>query len=183
MPKKRETPKKKKENKSKQESSKKIKIDESMLEKEVEEVEEKKEDEQKEFNEFIESSPQVTAKAPILEKVRAMERIQEIELPSAKQETTERRIDYVAKSNAPKYSVFGRTGEEEEKKYESVFIPPVLSRREMRATRTHELLRPSEQMLTDENNPSLQFVEWENFEDSAGLPFEKQEKKYKKFRL
>lgn len=184
-------PKKKTNSKSKNSKSKKkieIKIDESILEKEIKETEKEEEKEevesrQEEFNEFIESSPKIASSSPVLEKVRAIEKVPEIELPQVQQDKTEtRRINYVI-SNEPKYSTLRREEDPDEKKYESVFIPPVLSRREIRASMRQEFLSPTERLMADENNPSLRFIEWENFDDAARLPFEKNEKKYKKFRL
>jgi len=171
--------KKKKTKKSEKRQKAKPLAEETKLEKEVKNAEEE------EF--FEEPVRQISIseeiKAPVLERV--IERqipIQnqfEIQLP---EETRERRIDYSPVSNEPNYSFTRTTTEEEEKKYETNFVPPVLTRREIQEREIRqEFLKPPAEDWGNRIDESL-LNEIGFLEDERKLPFEEQ-KKYKRLKL
>lgn len=172
--------------KKKKSKKEKRKIDFSDIEEKIKQLEAEKEiEEQTEsednFFEPIRTIPiSAEISAPVLERIIQRETPidSSVEIESPREE--ERRIDYSAQ-NQPNYGFQRATGENEEKKYESTFVPPVLSRRgELDAIRPKFLKPPTETWTpTRENN---EFIESEFIEEERKLPFEEQ-KKYKRFKL
>ncbi|MCX6747260.1 MAG: hypothetical protein NTU63_03970 [Candidatus Pacearchaeota archaeon] len=178
-----------KKKKPKESEIKKSEGKESDLEKKVEEKNEEEEIEE-EFNEFKEFvpqvAPQIATRSPVLERInRVTQTQQEVEIPNQTAKTENKRIDYSTVSNLtnePKYN-FSVNDEQEERKYETNFVPPVLSRKDSQSMR-QEFLMPSDRSWKSENsNIDSQSVEWDIFEDIKKLPFETEQKKYKPFRL
>ena len=97
------------------------------------------------------------------------------------EEREERRIDYSAQ-NQPNYGFERNTKDKEEKKYESSFVPPILSRREISGSEMkQEFLRPREETWQKGTNEQ-QLGEIDVIREKARLPFEEQ-KKYKRHKL
>ncbi len=184
-------PKKSKKKKSKEEKQ------ESKIEEEVREAEkaithrlrEILNDEEKEIEErgieqfeFQESLPSIEAKAPVLERIIQREIPSPImEIEPERREANERRIDY-SPATETNYGFERREENNEEKKYESNFVPPVLSRREMPTNAMRqEFLKPqSENWSNRMNEPQLNEIDF--IEEETRLPFEEQ-KKYKRAKL
>jgi len=177
---------KKKENKKTQKSGQKkerAKPEETRLEEEIKEAE--KEIEQDSFEEPTRTIPiQTETSAPVLERIiQRQEQVEPIQqFTNQREERRERRIDYSPASNQPDYGFERATEENEGKKYESTFVPPVLSRREIQTEgMRQEFLRPSGETGTNENRQN-QLEGIDILEEETRLPFEEQ-KKYKRFKL
>ncbi len=177
--------KKKKTKKSEQENS----VNEERLEEEIIEAEKEIRNEEPEetfFDEPITRLPiQERTNAPVLERlIQRQEQIipeEFINQQEQRNDREERRIDYSPTSNQPNYG-FQRNTNDEEKKYESTFVPPVLSRREIQGDgMRQEFLRP--QTETWQNRTSEQQLEnIDIIEQETKIPFEEQ-RKYKRHRL
>lgn len=150
---------------------------------EEKEIEQDSESKQEFFEEPIRQLPiSSSSNAPVLE------RIIEREIPNpiieqpiqAREETNERRIEYSPTKDTNYNSE--RIVEGEEKNYESVFVPPVLSRREESNTVRPEFLKPQSEAWTQVRRDDNQFIESEFIEEERKLPFEEQ-KKYKRTKL
>ncbi len=153
----------------------------SEIEKEVKKAEKEIEEEKSGIREerISEFPAPMNVKAPVLERI-ASQQIMETPAERNMQEISEeKKIDYAA-SNEPKYST-GRI-REEERKYETSFIPPVLAREESMGRR-QEFLRPTERTTWEGHDRDSQFVEAGSIEQERLLPFEGEQKKYKKVRL
>ena len=150
---------------------------------EEKEIEQNSESEQEFFEEPIRQIPISTSGAPVLE------RIIEREIPNpvieqpiqAREETNERRIEYSATTDT-NYGFETRRENSDEKKYESSFVPPVLSRREELNAVRPEFLRPQTETWTPTRTNNDEFIESEFIEEERKLPFEER-KKYKRTKL
>jgi hypothetical protein len=160
---------------------------EERLEEEVEQAE--KEFEQSDEETFFEEPikqifPSIEISAPILERIIQREvPVQPlIETEQTGREEDKKRINY-SPTNEPKYGFVRRT-EEKEKKYETNFVPPVLTRRELfsEGGMRREFLKPSENIWSNQSNEQ-QLNEIDFVEQEARLPFEEQQKKYKRAKL
>ncbi len=169
----------------------KEKKEETKLEEELKEAEREIKDkpstEQEFFEEPVRQLPITEAKAPVLERIiQNQEQIistEDFNERNDRIEREERRIDYSPVSNAPDYS-FQRSAREEnkDKKYESSFVPPVLSRREIFKDETRqEFLRPAANPWR-EHEQQEETNEIELLSQELKLPFEEQ-KKYKRHKL
>jgi len=143
------------------------------------------EDEEEFFEEPIKQIfPSIEISAPILERIIQREvPVQPlIETEQTGREADEKRINY-SPTNEPKYGFVRRT-EEKEKKYETNFVPPVLTRRELfsEGGMRREFLKPSENIWSNQSNEQ-QLNEIDFVEQEARLPFEEQQKKYKRAKL
>ncbi len=160
----------------KKEQKKISEIEEEVKKAEKEIEEEKSEIREERISEFL--TP-MNIKAPVLERIASQQRMETPAERNMQEKSGEKKIDYAA-SNEPKYS----TGiiREEEKKYETSFIPPVLARDES-MNRKHEFLRPTEKMTWErQTNQDSQFIETDVIEHGR-LPFEGEQKKYKKIKF
>lgn len=173
---------KKRKNKSKKKIEEK-KREELKLE-EIKEIK-KTEDEEEFFEEpvrQISSSQEISA--PILERIIQ----RETSAPSIEfnqelaEERGERRTDYSLNPNQLNYLPAARQ-EGEEKKYETDFVPPVLSRREISARELRQdFLKPQNEAQGNKTNEAW-LNEVDFIEEERKLPFEEKQKKYKRFRL
>jgi len=123
-------------------------------------------------------------KAPVLERIiqRQMPIENPVEIEQQRETRGERRIDYSPVSNEPNYG-FARNTEDEEKKYESTFVPPVLTRMEISGNEMRqEFLKPQNETLGNKINENWQSIDIDIVEEETRLPFEEQ-KKYKRFKL
>jgi len=173
--------KKKEKKKSKKPEEKK---EETKLEQEIKQAEKAIEIEQDSFEEPLIQIPISTeTKAPVLERIiQKAEQAPIQEFTNQEQERGERRIDYSPVSNQPNYGFERHSDEEQEKKYESTFVPPVLSRREIFGNEMkQEFLRPQEEIWSNRRNEQ-QLEEIDIMEKETKLPFEEQ-KKYKRVKL
>jgi len=115
-------------------------------------------------------------KAPVLERIANQETIPSFVQIGTERETPERKIDY-AISNEPKYSA-GTTFLQEEKKYETTFIPPSLTQRE---TPEREFFMPMKNAWEETKQISETPEQFGMFESKRKkLPFEEEQKKYKR---
>jgi hypothetical protein len=120
-------------------------------------------------------------KAPVLETIATQESsaINQFESKQKKEIEEERKIDY-AVSNEPKYSA-GTTPLEEVKKYETTFIPPSLTQREISG---REFFIPMKSAWEEPKQISETPEEFEVFEmGRKRLPFEEEQQKYKKIKF
>jgi len=160
---------------------------ETLKEEEVEKKDEEENGEQEFFEEPVRQFQTQEIRAPILERIIQREvpinnMIETQPETREREEREERRIDYSPASNQPNYGFTGNREENKEKKYESTFVPPVLSTREVfRNERRQEFLRPREEMLNNRINEQ-QLDDINVMESETRLPFEEQ-KKYKRFKL
>jgi len=159
---------------------------EEKLEEEIKEAEEEIE-EGEIFEEPVRQIPTITEiSAPILERIiqrqpSEMQNTIEPEQPE-REMREERRIDYTV-TNEPNYGFARNTEEDEEKKYETTFVPPVLTRREFSEEgMRREFLKPSENVWNTQSN-ERQLSEVDFIEQETRLPFEEQQKKYKRTKL
>jgi len=189
------TSSKKKEKKKKIKKSEEKKKEETKLEEEVKdaekEIEKEHENEQQpEFFEPVRQIPISTETAPVLERIIERQTQEQIIPPEdfanreKAEQSRERRVDYSPVSNQPNYG-FQRDATEEnrEKKYESAFVPPVLSRREIfREEMKQEFLRPQQEVQNKETDETL--LEGIEILKQDMMPmFGEEEKKYKRHRL
>jgi hypothetical protein len=173
--------KKKKINSKKSKKDKKekiIKIEDSLIDK-IEESE--KEIEEEKIEEPIREIPIITeARAPVLERIIQREIIENPVPITTGQERNEKRIDYspTEKTNYGFVNV-----EPEEKKYETEFVPPVLTRRETsQREMRQEFLNPQTDTWSSKiHEPRLSEIDF--IEEERKLPFEEQQKKYKRFKF
>ena len=177
--------KKAKKNSKKKAKKSEEKKEESRLEEEIKEVKKaEKEIEQDFFEEPVRQIPMIAETgAPVLERIIQRETIQTQISAETEPERNEKRIDYSPNSNQPNYGFQRNAAESEEKKYETNFVPPVLSRREMpfNATRQEFLKPPAETWSSKINESQLNEIEF--IEEERKLPFEEQQKKYKRFKF
>jgi hypothetical protein len=174
---------------SKKKKEKKKEAEEEKLEEEIEKAEKEIEKEEmggrrEQIKEFLMPAE---VKAPVLERVIIREPViptqNQFEMQQ-KERTEERKIDYGI-SNEPKYSA-GRDiqTEQEEKKYETTFIPPVLTRRETQGR--EEFFRQTKTAWGEAKQINETPQQFEALETTRKkLPFEEEQKKYKrvKFRI
>jgi len=177
---------KKRKEKSKKSEEKESRLEEEIKEvkKEEKEIERNAEQEDDFFEEPIRQIP-ISAEigAPVLERIiqknAPIDNPIEIEQP---RERGERRIDYSPASNQPNYGFARNREENQEKKYESTFVPPVLSRREISGNEMkQEFLRPQGEAWNNRTNEH-QLENVDVMEQETRLPFEEQ-KKYKRHKL
>ena len=176
--------------KTKSPSKKKGKIkseekQETKLEKDIEKVEEKIERMEEieqgiRINEFL---PITDSKAPVLERIIQREipvQSSQIEIEQ-RERTDDRRVDYAPVSNAPNYGFARNTAntDDDERKYETAFVPPVLSRVETARNMRQEFIRPQTGIWNDGNE---QQTDIEFMQTETKLPFEEQQKKYRRFK-
>ena len=175
--------------KSKKEIKEKKEIDFSDIEEKLKqaekEIENEREIEQQEFfEEPVRTIPVSADTSPVLERIiQSQEPIMPMQqFTNQQEEREERRIDYSAQ-NQPNYGFQRNSDEEqEEKKYESSFVPPILSRREISGSEMkQEFLRPREETWQKGTNEQ-QLGEIDVIREKARLPFEEQ-KKYKRHKL
>jgi len=118
-------------------------------------------------------------KAPVLERIANQETFlssSRFEPQQKKEIEEERKMDY-AISNEPKYSA-GTTSLQEEKKYETTFIPPSLTQRE---TPEREFFMPMKSAWEEAKQISETPEQFGMFESKRKkLPFEEEQKKYKR---
>ena len=172
----------KKKTKKSGQKKERAKPEETKLEEEIKEAE--KEIEQDSFEEPARTIPiQTETSAPVLERIiQRQEQMPVEQFANQREERRERKIDYSTASNQPDYGFERTTQENGQKKYESTFVPPVLSRREIQTEgMRQEFLRPSGETGTNENMQN-QLVGIGIIEQETRLPFEEQ-KKYKRFKL
>jgi hypothetical protein len=162
---------------------KKHKQKEGELEEEIKKIEE----EIKEENFFEEPIREISIPAEI--KAPVLERIIEKQIPPMQNqfetqpepEINQRRIDYSPFPKEPAYN-FTRTTEDEEKKYETSFIPPVLTKKEVLEKEIkQEFLKPPTESWSNKIDES-RLSEIEFVKEETGLPLEEQ-KKYKKLKI
>ena len=186
--------KKKKETKeeiSEESNDNKQKSSESELEKEIEETESQEANEvleetseeiinDNEFREFIQ--PSTESFAPVLERVEVPQQEsleQDVASISTATQIEQEPIDYTsAISRAP-------TTDEERIKYQTNIEPPILKPIEISENLPRqELLEPTTGIeINPQNMMSQKMVDTEFIEEKTRLPFEKDDKKYKEFRL
>lgn len=181
MKKRKKSSKKKKRIKKKEQ--KESEIEEKILEEEIkntaEEIGKGKDIEKRE--QIIEFLNPTEVKAPVLERIATQRPIEEPSIILPEQTEDEKRIDY-AVSNEPKYST-GREIEQEERKYETTFIPPVLTRREISGGR-EDFFRPREDTWGEVKQINEIPQQFETMRTTGErLPFEAEEKKYKKVKF
>ncbi len=171
--------KKIKEKKAKKSEEKK----ETKLEEEIIKIE-KQIKEEDFFEEPVRQLPiSAESSAPVLERIIQREIPTPIVEQQAERETAgnESRINYTS-ANEPQYGFQRNTANDEEKKYETNFVPPVLSRREFSADMKREFLKSPEQAWGSKADE--QGLEEINFmEEKRRLPFEEQQKKYRRAKL
>jgi hypothetical protein len=169
----------KKKRKKSEEKKKESKLEEGI--KEVKKAE--KEIEQDFFEEPVRQIPIAEIGAPVLERIIQRETISTQISAETEQEKNEKRIDYSPNSNQPNYGFQRNTEKDEEKKYETNFAPPVLTRREMPSNATRqEFINPQAETWSNKINES-KLNEIEFIEEERRLPFEEEQKKYKRFKL
>lgn len=118
-------------------------------------------------------------KAPVLEKIISQEPVPMPEIAPQEIEREEKEINYV--SNEPKYST-GREVEQEERKYETSFIPPVLNQRE--SIGREEFFKPMRSAWERTEQIAETPEHFERFEtERRRLPFEEEQKKYKRVKF
>lgn len=174
--------------KNKEQTSKKSKGKEakesSELEKEIEETEETIDD--NEFIEFIQPSTQefINISAPVLERVETPQQEsleQDIASTPVSSNANEGQIDYSTTLNEPNYSAG------QEIKYQTNINPPTLRSAEISENLPRqELLDPMAEIRfnpQDNMNMSPEIVNTEFIQEKRRLPFERDDKKYKEFRL
>lgn len=155
------------------------------LEEEIKKAEEEVEEDF--FEEPVRQIPTITeVSAPVLERIiqrQPLEMQNTIETGQPERETREEgRINYTA-TNEPNYGFARNTEENEEKKYETTFVPPVLTRREFSEEgMRREFLKPSENVWAPSQD-ERQLSEIDFIEQETRLPFEEQQKKYKRTKL
>ena len=171
--------KKKKEDKEKKESEIEEEIEEAEKEIVLEEIKEEKNIDERSIREFL---PLIETKAPILERIAIQETPAFNQSRTEQEETTrETKPDYTT-SNEPKYST-GREIEQEERKYETTFIPPVLTRREISGSR-EDFFMPKEDTWGEVRAINETPQEFETMHDEKRrLPFEEEQKKYKRIKF
>jgi len=150
---------------------------------EKKEIKQKAETEEDFFEPVRQLPIQEETRAPVLERIiQSQEPIMPMQqFTNQQEEREERRIDYSAQ-NQPNYGFERNTKDKEEKKYESSFVPPILSRREISGSEMkQEFLRPREETWQKGTNEQ-QLGEIDVIMEEARLPFEEQ-KKYKRFKL
>lgn len=170
-----------KENKQKSESELEKEIEETESQ-EASEVLEKTSEEtidDNEFREFIQ--PSTESFAPVLEKVEIPQQEsleQDVASTSVSSKADKGQIDYSTTSNEPKYSA-------EEIKYQTNIEPPILKPAEIsRNLPRQEFLEPvTEVEISPQNMMSPKMVDTEFIEEKTRLPFERDDKKYKEFKL
>ncbi len=125
-------------------------------------------------------------RAPVLEKVQT-QRALELNLPmnsNSRPENSENQtgVDYSASTseNEPKYNDFRKT-DTSEKKYETNFSAPVLESTRIRGRNQEVLMRGTEPRIETQNNESR--FETETLEQERRMPFEPEQKKYRKVKL
>ncbi len=161
--------------------------EESELEKEIEEIESQEENEvlektleeeikDNEFHEFLQPSTEISA--PILERVETPQQEsleQDVASTPVSSNVDEGQIDYSVNSN---YSEGGAIN------YQTNTGPPILSPTEISGNLPRqELLNPLTQMETPQDNINPKMIDTEFIEEKRRLPFEKEDKKYKEFKL
>jgi hypothetical protein len=163
--------------------------EESKLEEEIKEIKKEvkkiEEDEEDFFEEPVRQIPvSAEAEAPVLERIVQRETSNTIiETNQERAEENKKRIDYSPNSNQPNYGFQRNTAEDEERKYETNFAPPVLSRREISPREIRqEFLKPREENIDNNINEQL-LNEIEFVEEERRLPFEEEQKKYKRLKL
>ena len=182
--------KKEKKKKTKEKAKQEEKLEEEIkaAEKEIE----KTEAEPEFFEEPIRQIPISTETAPVLERIIERQTQEQIIPPEdfanreKAEQSRERRVDYSPVSNQPNYG-FQRDATEEnrEKKYESAFVPPVLSRREIfREEMRQEFLHPQQEIQNKEKGTDETLLEGiEILKQDMKPMFGEEEKKYKRHRL
>jgi len=164
---------------------------ESELEKEIEETEsqevnkilEKTSEEtidDNEFHEFI--KPSIESFTPVLERIEIPQQEsleQNVDSAPITQIKDEEQIKYSATSNEPNYSTT------EKIKYQTNIEPLILKPTEISEDLPRqELLEPLTRLeINPQNNLRPKMVNIEFIEEKTRLPFEKDDKKYKEFRL
>jgi hypothetical protein len=159
------------------------KKEESRLEEEIRAVKKtEKEIEQEFFEEPIRQIPIAEMRAPVLERIIQRENISTQISVETEPEKNEKRIDYSPAANS-NYGFSRNTTKDEEKKYETNFVPPVLSRREMPSNvMRQEFINPQGENWGNKIHES-QLNEIEFIEEERRLPFEEEQKKYKRFKF
>ncbi len=136
------------------------------------------------FEESIRQIPISTEiKSPVLERIIQRQEPAPIQEFTNQQEEAreEVRINY-SPINEPNYSFARNKEEDEEKKYETNFVPPVLTRREFSPEIRREFLKQPENVWGNQTNePQLDEIGF--IEEETRLPFEEQQKKYKRAKL
>lgn len=167
-------------NSKKKKKVKEIKKKKKIIEKEKSELEEELENFDEKQNEFIPSFTPVESSAPVLQKVEMAENLETniISHIRTQEDEKEREIDYAR--NAPKYAA-GREKTQREEKYESDFRAPTLEPQQITDRRKDFFLQRNEPILDSETGKNE--IEFRTFEHEQKLPFEQQEKKYKKVKL
>ena len=174
-------PKKKSPKNSKKQKITEIKKNKKIIESKKESELEENVEEFSEENEFIPSFTPIETSAPVLEKISSQKTNLEESIISQSLETDkkeEKRIDYA--QNSPRYGT-ARENETQEKKYQSDFRAPVLEAARFTDT-NREFLMPRRQALT-EMSDNREKIETGSFEHEQRLPFEQEQKKYKKVKL
>jgi len=173
---------KKRKKKKFEEKKEETKLEEEVKEAEKE-IEKKAELEEDFFEEPIRRIPiSAETSSPVLERIIQREIPNPIiETTQEREEINERRIDY-SPTTQTNYG-FERRRENEEKKYESNFVPPVLSSRETLNAIRPEFLKSQTETWTPARGNNQEFIESEFIEEERKLPFEEHQKKYKRTRL
>ena len=166
----------------------------SELEKEIEETESQEANEvlektseetidDNEFREFIQPSTQefINIPAPVLQKVETPQQEsleQDVASSPITQTRDEEQIKYSTTSNEPNYSAG------QEIKYQTSIEPTILKPAEISENLPRqEFLEPLSRVETPQNNIIPKMVDTEFIKEKRRLPFEKDDKKYKEFRL
>ena len=162
--------------------------EETKLEEEITKAEEEIEESREEFFEEPVRQLPISSQtsAPVLERI--IENQTPAEIPVESSFSTEQReareqpaVNY-APANEPQYGFRRTEREDKEKKYETNFVPPVLSRREFSQEGIRrEFLKPSENVWNPSSEQQIDEIDF--IEQEARLPFEEQQKKYKRTKL
>ncbi len=172
----------KKTKKVSKKKSKKEEVKEERLEEEIREAEKEIENEIDFFDEPRTIPIQQEVKAPVLERIIQRETPMPVPIePQGEEREEEKRINYSV--NEPQYNFARNAKEDEEKKYETNFVPPVLTRQEFSEEgMRREFLKSPEQAWQNQGNES-QLSDLDFIESETRLPFEEQQKKYKRAKL
>ncbi len=127
---------------------------------------------------------ETNSRAPVLERVQTQKAL-ELNLPNSQQENKEdqTRIDYTTSpisENEPRYNDFRRT-KTSEKKYESIGAP-VLESTRLTGRNQEVLMRGTEPRIEIQENNEPRFTT-ETLEQERRMPFEPEQKKYRKVNL
>ncbi len=167
---------KKEKRKIREIKNKKKIIEKSELEKELEDSVENQE---QEFRETPSPQIETTSRAPVLERIETPAINLEENLPQQTENQEERQeINYV--QNQPKYADTAGQERTEKRRYESSFQAPVLEPQRTETNRGNFLMRGNEPRLQQEQNSEDRTMETPTMENERRLPFEQEQRKYKK---